>query len=101
MIHLEGEGTDRESPHGGQTQTPQGGDPMSAVQSEPLQSATTRRKLGVVVSFHQERGSLTLRHRDGTRSDLFADPILLGDLRIGSIVQVQVEGPVIRNLRRL
>ncbi len=73
---------------------------MPSSQSQTLANSMEE-VLGIVVSVDRERGSLTLAHKDRTRSHLSADPILLGDLGIGGPVWTLVQGTIVRALRRL
>jgi hypothetical protein len=73
---------------------------MLTFQSETLPSPIEQR-LGIVMSADPEQGRLTLLHRDGACSHLTADPSLLVGLRSGGPVLAQVEGAIVRTLRRL
>jgi hypothetical protein len=73
---------------------------MLTFQSETLPIPIEQR-LGIVMSVELERGSLTLLHRNGVCSHLTADPSLLVGLRSGGPVLAQVEGAIVRTLRRL
>ncbi len=73
---------------------------MPAPQSQTEPNAPNQR-LGIVVSVDQEKGILSLVHSDRTCSHFHADPSLLGDLRIGGLVQALVNGRIVWTLRRL